>query len=658
MIRFLQQDNKAIKILFWLIIVASCVAMVIFLVPGIFAGEGSTSDTYAVVHSSGGLGRVFGSTSNITTPEVQQIAQRMLQQQHLPDQLLPYLLPRAGQALIQREVLVQEANRLGYAVSDADLTHYLQSGPFGQALFPNGQFVGQDRYADFVQNYFQTSIHDFEEQVKKEIEIDRLEAAVTGGISVSDQQVQDTYRQQGTKIKFDYAVLNSDDLSKQINPTEAELQKFFTENAARYKDAVPEMRTLTYIAFNRDQAPGGEPKVTDQEVADYYQAHQKDYQVPEEVKVRHILIKVPENADAKTDQAAKQKAEDLLKQIKAGADFATLAKKYSDDPGSKAQGGELGFIQRGVTVPAFEKAAFALQPGEISGVVKTQFGYHIIKAEAKQAAHTKSLGEVKGEILATLTREKEDQQMAAFAQQLATEAAKTGLPATAQAHHLQVATTGDLQQNAVVPGLADSSKMLTLAFSAKQGAAPQVASTGDGFAVFQVTAIQPAHAPTFAAYKSHLLDDFRQQQLPVLLARKTEELANKAKADGNLAQAAKEVGATVKTSDLVDRTAQVPDIGQLSSAAPDIFNLNVGQISKAINTGHTGVVVKIDDKQQPDAAEIAKNFDATREQLLGTRRNNMFAVFVTNLTASYEKRGLIRLTKNPTSVLGGDTQGG
>jgi len=658
MIRFLQQDNKAIKILFWLIIVASCVAMVIFLVPGIFAGEGSSSDTYAVVHSSGGLGRVFGSTSNISTPEVQQIAQRMLQQQHLPDQLLPYLLPRAGQALIQREVLVQEANRLGYAVSNADLTHYLQSGPFGQALFPNGQFVGQHRYADFVQNYFQTSIHDFEQQVKKEIEIDRLEAAVTGGISVSDQQVQDTYRQQGTKIKFDYAVLNSDDLSKQINPTDVELQKFFTENAARYKNAVPETRTLTYIAFNRDQAPGGESKVTDQEVADYYQAHQKDYQVPEEVKVRHILIKVPENADAKTDQAAKQKAEDLLKQIKAGADFATLAKKYSDDPGSKAQGGELGFIQRGVTVPAFEKAAFALQPGEISGVVKTQFGYHIIKAEAKQAAHTKSLDEVKGEILATLTREKEDQQMAAFAQQLATEAATKGLPATAQAHHLQVATTSDLQQNAVVPGLADSSKMLTLAFSAKQGAAPQVASTGDGFAVFQVTAIQPAHAPTFAAYKSHLLDDFRQQQLPVLLARKTEELANKAKADGNLAQAAKEVGATVKTSDLVDRTAQVPDIGQLSSAAPDIFNLNVGQISKAINTGHTGVVVKIDDKQQPDAAEIAKNFDATREQLLGTRRNNMFAVFVTNLTASYEKRGLIRLTKNPTSALGEDTQGG
>lgn len=657
MIRFLQQDSKGIKVLFWVIIIASCAAMVIFLVPGIFGDEGATSDTYATVHSSSGLGRFFGSTSNITQPEVQQIAQRMMQQQSLPDQLLPYLLPRAGQALIQREVLVQEANRLGLQVTDADLARYLQTGPFAQALFPGGQFVGEDRYADFVQNYFDTSIQDFERQVKKEIEINRLEAAVTSGVSVSDEEVRGDYRQQATKIKFDYAVLNADDLTKQINPTDTELETFFKENTARYKDAVPETRKLSYIAFNQNQVPGGEPQVTDQEIAQYYQDHQNDYQVPDEVQVRHILISVPTGADAKVDQAAKEKAEDLLKQIKAGADFATLAKKYSDDPGTKDQGGELGFIQHGVTVPAFENVAFSLQPGQVSDVVKTQYGYHIIKVEAKEAAHTKPLDEVKGEILATLTRAKEGQQQARYAQQLADEAAKSGLPATAQAHHLQLVTTDYLEQNAIVAGLADSSKMLSLAFAARQGAAPQVASTGDGFAVFQVTAIQPAHAPDFQAYKSHLLDDFRQQQLPVLLARKTNELADKAKADGNLAQAAKEVGAALKTSDLVGRTDQVPDIGQLSTAAPDIFDLNIGQISKAINTGHTGVVVKIDEKQQPDAAEIAKNFDATREQLLQERRDDMFNVFAANLLASYEKRGLIRMSKRPLSALDTGTQG-
>jgi peptidyl-prolyl cis-trans isomerase D len=646
MIRFLQKDSRVIKIIFVVIIAVAAITMVITLVPGIFADDGGSTNTYATVHSAGVLGRYFGAASEVTQPEVQQIAQRLLEQQHLPDQLMPFVTPRAAQILIQREVLLHEANRLGLQVTDADLSRSMQSGPFAQALFPNGQFVGADKYADFVQNYFHTSTQDFERQVKKDIELNRLESTVTGGITVSDQDVRDAYRQQATKIKFDYAVISADDLRKQINPTDVELQTFFKQNAARYKTAVPESRKVTYIAFSGNQVPGGPAPATDQEIAQYYQSHQKDYQVPDEVKVRHILIQVAPNADAKTDAAAKQKAEDVLKQLKAGGNFAELATKYSDDPGSKTQGGDLGMIQRGVTVPAFENVAFSLKPGQLSDVVKTQFGYHILQVEGKDIAHLKPLDEVRAQILATLTREKEAQQQAAFAQQLASEAAKSSLTATANAHHLQLVTTDYLQQNAVIPGLADGTKLLGSAFSAKQGGAPQVSSTGEGFAVFQVQDVKPAHAPTFDEYKAHLIDDFRQQQLPVLLARKTNELADKAHAEGNLNQAAKEVGATVKTSDLVDHTGQVPDIGQLASVAPDLFNLNVGQIGKAINTGRSGVVVKIDDKQEPSSAEIAQHFDATRDQLLGERREQLFAVFVTNLTDRYQKQGLIRINKN------------
>src|SRR5271154_1227973 len=264
MIRFLQKDNRVVKIIFIVIIAVAVVTMVITLVPGIFSDTDTSSDSYATVHSGGLLGRYFGTSTTITTPEVQQVAERMLQQQHYPDMLLPYLMPRAAQALIQREVLLQEANRLGLKIGDADLRRALQPGPFAQALFPNGQFIGEDRYADFVQNYFHTSIQDFETQVKKEIEINRLEAMVTGGITVSDQEVRDAYRQQGTKIKFDYAVFNAEDLRKQINPTDAELQAFFKESASRYKDAVPETRKLAYIALNQTDVPGGTPAVSDQ----------------------------------------------------------------------------------------------------------------------------------------------------------------------------------------------------------------------------------------------------------------------------------------------------------------------------------------------------------------------------------------------------------
>jgi peptidyl-prolyl cis-trans isomerase D len=647
MIRFLQKDNRVVKVIFIVIIAVAAITMVITLVPGIFSDDTTSSNAYATVHSPGIFGRVFGPSNSISQQEVQVIAQRLLQQQHLPDMMLPYAMPRAGQALIQREVLLQEANRLGLQVTDTDLRRALQTGPFAEALFPDGNFIGQDRYADFVQNNFNMSTQQFEQQVKKEIEINRLETSVTAGITVSPQQVRAAYLDQGMKVKFDYAVISSDDLLKQINPTDTELQAFFKQNAAEYATADPETRKIAYVAFNQSQLPGGAAQVSDQEIAQYYQQHQKEYQVPEQVKVRHILIKVASDADAKTDAAAKQKADDILKQLKAGANFADLAKKNSDDPGSKDQGGELGFIQRGVTVPAFESAAFALQPGQLSGVVKTQFGYHIIQCEAKDTAHTKPLDEVKAQILATLTRDKEGQQEAAFAQQLAADAAKSGLAAAAASHHLQIETTDYIPQAGSVSGVADASKLLAAAFAAKQNSAPQTASTGDGYAVFQVVGIQPAHAPTFDEYKSHLLDDYRQQQLPLLLAKKTNELADKAKAENNLAQAAKELGFTVKTSDLVSRSSQVPDIGELATTAPEIFTLNAGQISKAINTGHSGIVVKMDEKQEPTEADIAKNLDTTRDQLLSEQREQMFSVFVTDLVNRYEKQGLIRMSRQP-----------
>jgi peptidyl-prolyl cis-trans isomerase D len=186
--------------------------------------------------------------------------------------------------------------------------------------------------------------------------------------------------------------------------------------------------------------------------------------------------------------------------------------------------------------------------------------------------------------------------------------------------------------------MSDSSKLLSAAFSTKPGNPPQVATTGDSsFGVFQVTDVVPAHTPTFQEYKSHVLDDFRDQQVTSLLARKTNELADRAHAEHDLAKAAKEVGATIKTSDLVGRDAQVPDIGSLSQSAPSLFDLNNGQISNAINSGTTGAVAQITDKQQPSEADLAKNLDSARDNLLNERREQMFSVFASNLFSNYEK---------------------
>ena len=644
MIRFLQADNKFVKTIFWVIISVACVTMVITLVPGIFNDQAASPDTYATIGHGGFLGRFLPASDTIPTADVQTLAQRMLQRQQLPDFVLPFMMQRVAEGLIQQHIELMEAKRLGITATDDDVRRFLHTGQWGLVLFPNGKYIGDAQYAEFVSEQFQMSREKFENEVKKEIIEQRLRALVTGGVTVSDNEIRSSYVDQATKIKFDYAVLDSDNLKNQINPSDADLENYFKQNAAKYAHAIPEARKIQYIAFAASNLPQPPAPVTDAEVQQYYQQHLKEYQIDEQVKVRHILIAV-NSQDPKADAAAKAKAQGILDQLHHGGDFAKLASQYSDDPGSKSQGGELGWIKHGVTVPEFDQEAFSLQPGQISGLVRTKFGYHIIQTEEKQAAHTRPLTEVKPEITATLTRQKETQAEQAFAQQLSAEAAKSGLAATAAAHHLQVVTTDFLSQSAVVPNLADGSQLLTGAFSAAKNGAPQVASTGDGYAIYQVTDIQAAHAPDFASYKSHVLDDYREQQLPQLLATKTNELASRAKSENDLAKAAKELGATMKTSDLVGRDAQVPDIGALAGVAPQLFDLNQGQLSGPINTGHTGVVAKITEKQQPTSEEVAKNFDTTRDSLLDQRRDDMFQVFVSNLQNVYQKDGRIRLNR-------------
>lgn len=649
MIRFLQQDSRIVKGIFVALIAVVAILMVITLVPGIFADQGTGSNDFATVHSDNIFGRFLGGSTEVPVAQVQQTAQRMQQQNHYPDFLLPFLMQRAGQALVERAVLIEEAGKLGLSVTDTDVRNELMHGPFAPILFPGGKFIGEDRYDDFVQSNFNISRADFEKQLEEEILINRLESYITGGLIVSPADVREAYIKKATKVKFQYAVLSAADLRKQINPSDAELKTFFQRNAARYAHAIPETRKIQYVAFALNQVPGGPPQISQAEIQQYYDSHRQQFQVPEQVRVRHILIAVPAKADAKTVAAAQAKAEGILKQLRNGADFAALAKKYSDDPGSKTQGGELGFIQHGATVPEFDKTAFSLQPGQTSGVIRTQFGFHILQVEEKQTAHLKPLDEVRDLITANLMQQDRSEAAQKYAAQLQSQAQQGGLQKMAAQNHLQAVTTDPVAQNGVIPGLADGTQLLTRAFSMKPGSAPAAASTGEGYAVFTVLNVIPAHAPTFDAYKSHVLEDFRDQQIAGMMRTRTQQLAIKAKEDGNLAQAAKEVGATLLTSDLVDSTAQVPQLGAMSDQASIAFTMQPGQISSPILTQRDGVVLKILDKQAPTEAQIQQNIDTTRDQLVQQRRDAAFAVFVTTLEQHYQQRGLIRYNRKALS---------
>ncbi len=344
------------------------------------------------------------------------------------DSLLPYMMQRAGQILVQRAMLKQAADAMRLEVSDADLARELRTGPFAEYLFPDGQYIGDDRYMDFVQTAFGTSRAEFESQVKDDMELQRLQAMVTGGATVSDAAVREAYRVQGTKVQFDYAAVSLEELKKTINPTDAELQNFFKQNAAKYAKAIPETRKIEYAAFDASKTPGGKAAVSDAEAQAYYNAHLAQYKTEEQVKTRHILIAAKAGADAKTDAAAKAKAEDVLKQLQAGGKFAELAKKYSEDPGSKDKGGELpSDADQRASIRHMRKAAMALNPGQTSGLVRSAFGYHIIQTEQKTAAGVKPLSEVKDTIVKAIAQDKQGSALQSYGTELAAEAKKDGL---------------------------------------------------------------------------------------------------------------------------------------------------------------------------------------------------------------------------------------
>ncbi|MGC9199569.1 MAG: peptidyl-prolyl cis-trans isomerase [Acidobacteriaceae bacterium] len=651
MIRILQQDSRIVKLLFALIIGAAIVTMVITLVPGIFDnGEANDVSVYATVHSPGLLGRVFGQTHSIKMDDVEREADAQMQQQQLPDFYRSFVVQRAGQLEVERAVLEEEANHLGLRVSDGDLRNYLEHGPYAEYLFPDGKFIGQDQYINFVESAFHLPVTEFEDEVKSELEIQRLQALVTGGVSVSDSAVRASYVSSGTKVKFNYAVISADSIKQSINPTDEQLQEFFKKNAALYAHAVPETRKIRFFSFATADIPGGAPPVSDAAAQAYYQAHQSQYQSPAEVKTRHILIAVAKGASPSTVAAAKAKAEDVLKQLKAGGNFAALAKKYSDDPGSKDQGGELPLIATSELDPAYAQAAMALSPGQTSGLVRSSFGFHIIQTEAKQEATVKPFAAVKSSIVEQLQSQAAANAAQAYAAQLTAEAKAKGMQQTADAHKLKLVTTGFIGKDAVIPSLADSTGLLSAAFNALKGAPPASASVGDGYAIFQVDDIQPAHAPAFADYKPHILDDYRAEKEPEMMDAQLIKLADLARKLGGLGPAAAQMHLKLQTSDLVGRDAQITDIGSLTGPAAVLFTMPVGGISGPINEGANGAIVQLLDRQQPTPDEVQKHFDATRETLVEQQRQEAFSVFVDAVMRRYEKAGAIIYSKKSRQI--------
>ena len=642
MIRQLQNAGPTVKIILSGLLLIICGGMVITLIPGGFGSSMGLGGPPAGVLATVG-------EEKITVLEVQREARNMIQRQGAAAQasmLMPFFAGQAAQELINEKALVAEARRLGLRTSDEELREDLQHGPLAATFFPDGKFVGQEQYEDFVQRNGLT-VPQFEQLEKEYILIRKLQAIVAGSAFVSDAAVRDEFQRRNTKVKFDYAVLTQADVLKGLHPADDELKAFYDRNKASYN--TQEKRQVRYVVVAAAKI-ATTANVSDQDLRAFYSQNQDSYRVPEQVKVRHILIKTPlatpgVKEDEKAIADARAKAEGVLKEVKAGGDFAKLAEKYSDDPGSAKNGGELGWIGRGRTVPEFEKAAYSLPKGQTSDLVKSSYGFHIINVEDKQDAHVKSFAEVKPEIEQKVKEQQVARAVENTANALLTAAKTDGIDKAAAAKGQQAVTSEFFSRSEALPGLGADPQFSEAAFNASEKAPPDMVQVPQGYVVFQLLAIKPPATPAFEEVRSRVETEFKNQRASFLLQQKTQELSDRAKAGHDLKKAAKDLGAAIKTSELVAPDGQVPDIGSLAGQAASIFTLKPGEISGPITAGANGVVAQLVDKQAPTDQDFAAKKDEIRQSLLQNKQNQMFQLFVSNLRTTMEKANRIKVNQ-------------
>jgi peptidyl-prolyl cis-trans isomerase D len=645
MIRQLQNAGPTVKIILGALLVLICASMAITLIPG---GIGSSLGIGA---PPAGVLATIGD-QQVTVTEVQREAKAMIRQQFprggaQAAMLLPYFASQAAEQLINEKALVAEAHRLGLRANDDELRDELQHGQLGSMLFPDGKFVGQEEYENFVQRNDLT-VPQFEALEKNFILVRKLRALVASSAFVGDAEVRDEFNRSNTRVKFEYAVITQADILKGLHPADQELKAYYERNKATYNNSIPEKRQIKYVVVDSAKIAAA-TAVTQQDLQTYYDQHRDEYRVPEEVKVSHILIKTPLPApgakeDAKAVADARTKAEGVLKELKAGGDFAQLAEKYSDDPGSAKSGGELGWIGRGRTVPEFEKAAFSLGKGQTSDLVKSSYGFHIIRVEDKHDAHLKTLAEVKSEIEEKVKQQKTARATEVAANALLSQARTDGFDKAAAAKGQTGVTTEFFSRTDTLPGLAANPQFMDAVFNQADKAPPDVVQVPQGYVIFQLLAVKPPATPTFEEIRSRVESEFKNERAGFLLQQKTQELSDRAKAAHDLKKAAKELGATVKTSDFVLPDGQVPDIGSMSNASA-IFSLQPGAISAPINAGGNGVVAQLLEKQAPTEQEFSEKKEGIRQSLLGAKQNDLFGLFVTNLRKDMEKSNRLKVNQ-------------
>jgi peptidyl-prolyl cis-trans isomerase D len=628
MYRFFRRNREAVKkylLIFFLSIVS--IGMVITLAP-IPTGDTSRAESN-VLASIGG--------SNITTAELQRTVQARFRNSPQTDQsrIIPTIAGSLLDQMVFQRVLINQAKKIGIEVSDQELGQDLQSIPW---LTQNGSFIGMDHYQDAIYQQTGMSVAEFEAELRYRLLQDKVRSVVTDGVEVPPQEVVQEFQRRNAKAKIEYVLFDPSQFSKAVQVSSGVLEAFFKKDPDRYK--VAQQRKVRYVLIDPDHVRG-QVKVTDEVARQYYDQHLSEYRIPDRVKVAHILFKTTDKTPAEAATIEK-KARDVLKQIKGGADFAELAKKYSEDT-SASNGGELGWLVRGQTVKEFEETAFSMKSGQVSDLVKTVYGIHILKLEDKQTAHLQSFDEVKGSILAELEKQKvaEAQEKLASALLSRLRLQPDAFEDVVHKAGLEPKMSPLFLYGQAVADLGSGDAFENLAFQLHKGEVGAPLSVPKGQAIIQLADIVPEHVPTLEEARARVEEDYRAEQSKVLAADKAKQFAAQVKT-GDFAKIAKADGLTAKESKDFTQQDFLEGVGSASQLS-EAFTLKVGQTSDVISLRENSVVFRVISHTPANDADFAQQRDQITEELLDRKRSLTFEMYRQNLKLQLIRSGELKM---------------
>ena len=527
---------------------------------------------------------------------------------------------RIVQQLIEEEAALAEARRQNITASDAEVRARILALP---AFQENGHFIGNARYRQLLQMQNPPiNPSEFEEEVRRSVVLEKLQGALTDWITVADADVTAEFNRRNEKVKLAVVALPADKFKESVAVTDAEVASHFEGHKDTYR--IPEKRKIKYALIDL-QAIRQRTSVSAQDVQRYYEDNKGQYSTPEQVRASHILLKT----EGKDDGAVKKQAEDLLAKVKGGADFAALATKFSEDETSAVKGGDLDFFGKGAMVKEFDNVAFSLKPGETSDLVKTQFGYHIIRVTDKKPASTRSLEESRVQIEDILKSERAQKEADRIATELAGKLTKPAdLDTVAKGRGLTVSETGFFAREEPIAGIGMAPAINNRAFEMKPGEVSEAIRSQNGPVFVTVTGTQEARVPALEEVKARVREDVQKTKAVEAARQKATAIAAQLKSAGDFNAAAKAAGLEAKTTDLIVRGAALPDVGMSPAVDAAAFALDQGGVSDPIVTDNGAVIVKVLEKKTPSVDELKTGRDSVKSELVNQQKQRFYASYM------------------------------